>query len=127
MDGTESKRRWFCPTPGSLVILSLAVTGILFFSQRFQWFGFNHNKGWTVLIVVASVGVVLVLVLLWWILALVFRLRFQFSIRSLLVLVIAVQRYQIVAIVLKELMGHRVPEQVGMHLNAGDGRILIAQ
>ena len=90
MEGTESKRRFLYPTPGWLVILSLAVTGILFLSERFQWFPFNTHKGWTVLIAAASVGVVLALMLLWLIIALVFRLRFQFSIRSLLVLVIAV-------------------------------------
>jgi len=90
MPTRESKRRFFYPTPGWLVILSLAVTGILFLSERFQCFGFNTHKGWTVLIAVASVGVVLALMLLWLIIALVFRLRFQFSIRSLLVLVIAV-------------------------------------
>jgi len=50
-------RRFFYPTPSWLVILSLAVTNILFLSERFQWFGFNTHKGWTVLIAVASVGV----------------------------------------------------------------------
>ena len=42
------------------------------------------------LIAVASVGVFLLLMLLWFLAALVFRLRFQFSILSLLVLVVAV-------------------------------------
>ena len=42
------------------------------------------------LIAVASVGVFLLLMLLWFLAALVFRLRFQFSILSLLVLTVAV-------------------------------------
>ncbi len=84
------KRRWFCPTPGWLILALLAVEGLLWLSERFQWFGFNHHKGWTVLIAVASVAVAMLLMLLWFVVALVFRLRFQFSIRSLLVLVVAV-------------------------------------
>ena len=59
------------------------MTGVLFLSERFQWFGFNSHKGWTVLIAVAGVGVVLAFMLLWWLAALVFRWQFQFSIRSL--------------------------------------------
>ncbi len=90
MNASELKRRWFYPTPGWLVLVSLATTGFMYLSERFQWFAFNHYKGWTVLIGVASVVAVLVVMLLWWVLALLFRLRFQFSIRSLLVLVVAV-------------------------------------
>jgi len=67
MPTPEPQRRWFYPTPGWLVILSLAVTVILFLSERFQWFGFNTHKGWTVLIAVASVGGVLVVMFLWFV------------------------------------------------------------
>ncbi len=90
MDASEPKRRWFYPTPGWLVILSLAVTGVLFLSERFQWFGFNTHKGWTVLLAVAAVGLFLALMLVWLLIALAFRMRFQYSIRSLLLLVVAV-------------------------------------
>ena len=83
---TPEKRRWYCPTPGWLVLGSLAVTGLLFLSEKWRWFGFNEHKGWTVLIAVAGVGVVLLAMLLWLLVALVFRWRFQFSIRTLLVL-----------------------------------------
>ena len=69
---------------------SLAVTGLLFLSERWRWFGFNEHKGWTVLIAVAAVGVVLASMLLWFAVALVFRWRFQFGIRTLLVLMVAV-------------------------------------
>ena len=66
------------------------MTGLLFLSERWRWFWFNERKGWTVLIAVAAVGAVLLTMLLWWLAALVFRWRLQFSIRSLLVLVVAV-------------------------------------
>ena len=90
MDSPNPKRRWFYPTPAWLLVGLLAVEGLLWLSERFQWFGFNHDKGWTVLIAVGTVGILLVLMLLWFIAALIFRWRFQFSIRSLLVLVVAV-------------------------------------
>jgi len=89
MEAAE-KRRWYCPTPGWLVPASLAVTGLLFLSERWRWFSFNAHKGWTVLMAVAGVGVVLLAMLLWSLAALVFRWRFQFGIRTLLVLVVAV-------------------------------------
>ena len=78
--------RWLLPTPGRLLAVLLGVEGFLWLSERFQWFPFNHHKGWTVLIAVAAVGVFLLLMLLWFLLALVLRLRFQFSVRSLLML-----------------------------------------
>ena len=88
----ESQSRWRCfyPTPAWLVYASLLVTAILFFSERWRWFPFNEHKGWTVLMAVTGVGVVLLLMLLWFLSALLFRLRFQFSIRLLLVLVVVV-------------------------------------
>ena len=89
MDAPE-KRRWFVPTPAWLVLASLAVTAVLFLSERWRWLPFNEHKGWTVLVAVAGVGVVLVAMLLWFVVALIFRRRFQFSIRLLLVLVVAV-------------------------------------
>ena len=78
------KLRWFYPTPGRLLVVLLAVEGILVLSE--PWF----PKGYAVLIAIASVGVALVLMLLWFVLALLFRCRFQFSIRSLLLLTVVV-------------------------------------
>ena len=69
---------------------SLAVTGVLFLSEQFQWFAFNRHKGWTVLIAVAGVGVLVWLSLVWFVAALVLRRRFQFSVRSLLLLAVVV-------------------------------------
>ena len=71
-----------------LIVALLVVEGLLWLSDRFQWP--TWHKGYAVLIAVASVAVVFVVMLLWLIVALIFRLRFQFSIRSLFVLTVAV-------------------------------------
>jgi hypothetical protein len=84
------RRRWFRLTPGWLPVVLLAVEGFLLLSERFRWFAFNEHKGWRVLIAVASAASVLVLMSGWFAVTLLFRLRFQFSVRSLLVLTVAV-------------------------------------
>ena len=66
------------------------MEGLLWLSERYPWFWFNEKKGWTVLIGVAVVGVTMLIMLLWFVASLLFRWRFQFSIRSLLVLTVAV-------------------------------------
>ena len=48
------------------------------------------HKGYAVLTAVVSLGLVFVVMLLWFVVSLLFRRRFQFSIRSLLVLTVAV-------------------------------------
>ncbi|MGA2034722.1 MAG: hypothetical protein ABSG68_20940 [Thermoguttaceae bacterium] len=68
----------------------LVVEGLLWLSERFQWFAFNAHKGWTVLIALDSVGVAVLFMLFWFVACLIFRWRFQFSTRSLLVLTVAV-------------------------------------
>ncbi len=73
-------------TPGHYLLALLAVEGLLFLSQWFRWL----PKGWPVLIAVASVGVVVLGMFVWFGVAVVLRLRFQFSIRSLLVLTVVV-------------------------------------
>ncbi len=89
MDET-TRPRWYRLTPGRLVIGLLLVECLLWLSERFQWFAFNQHKGWTVLFGVVGVGLAVLLMLLWFIIALLSRLRFQFSIRSLFVLTVAV-------------------------------------
>ncbi|MBC8873174.1 MAG: hypothetical protein H8E44_27385 [Planctomycetes bacterium] len=96
MPETRPKRRWYHITPDRLIYGLLAVEGFLFLSEWFQWFAFNEKKGWTVLIAVAAVCLVVVVMLLWLVASLLFRWRFQFSVtsqfsvRSLVVLVVAV-------------------------------------
>ena len=82
--------RWYRLSPDRVVLGLLVMECVLWLSERFQWFGFNLHKGWTVLIAVAVVGVAMLLMLGWFVVALFFRWRFQFSIRSLLVLTVAV-------------------------------------
>jgi hypothetical protein len=78
--------RWFYPTPGRLLFLLLSGEGILLL---LNWFELTP-KGWAVLIAIASVCAMLLLLLGWFLLALLFHWRFQFSVRSLLLLTIAV-------------------------------------
>ena len=89
MPTPEPKRRWFHLSPDRFVIALLLGVCLLWLSERFQWFGFNHHKGWTVLIAVAAVGVAALVMLLWWVVSLIFRWRFQFGIRSLLAFCLA--------------------------------------
>ena len=88
MADSVPKPRWYRLTPDRFVIGLLIVECLLWLSERFQWFSFNAHKGWTVLIAVAAVGATILLMLLSLVIALVFRWRFQFSIRSLLVMVV---------------------------------------
>jgi hypothetical protein len=88
MPTLTTKRPWFRFTPGRLLAVLLAAEGVLWLSERFQWFGWH--KGYAVLTAVASVVAFFLLMLIWFLLALVFRWRFQYSILSLLVLMVAV-------------------------------------
>ena len=81
-------RRWFCPRPGWLVPGLLVMEGLLWLSDRFRWLPW-HN-GYAVLTAVASLGMTMLLMLGWFAAAMIFRWHFQFSIRSLLVLTVAV-------------------------------------
>ena len=89
-DSPTPKLRWFHLTPGRGVVGLLVLELLLICSERFEWFAFNRHKGWTVLIGLAAIVVVMLLMFLWFLAALLFRLRFQFSIRSLLLLTVVV-------------------------------------
>ena len=90
MTDPTPKPRWFHPTPDRFVIGLLVVECLLWLSEKFQWFRFNTYEGWTVLIAVATVGIVGLLMLIWFTGSLLFRLQFQFTIRSLLGLTVVV-------------------------------------
>jgi hypothetical protein len=81
---------WYHLTPARFFTGLLAAQIFLLLSERFQWFPFNTHKGWTVLIAVGVVGLAVVVVLLWGLICLLFRRRFQFSFRSLLVFLVGV-------------------------------------
>ncbi len=82
--------RWLRPSPGRLVALLLIVEGLLWLSERFKWFPFNAHKGWTVLIAVATAGVFFLLMAVRLAAALLRRWPLQFTIRTLLILTVAV-------------------------------------
>jgi hypothetical protein len=88
-DQKPPARRWYRLTPDRLVLGVLGVEGFLVLSEWFGWFAFN-GQTWTVLIALAAVGLTLLLMLLWFVAALLFRWRFQYGIRSLMLLVVAV-------------------------------------
>ena len=85
MSEPTAQPRWFCPTPGWLVLGLLALEGLILVSE--QWFPFSV-RGWIVLIEV--LGVMILLMPLWFAAGLIFRWRFQFSIRSVLLLTVTV-------------------------------------
>jgi hypothetical protein len=78
------------PKPDSRYWAMSLGEGVLLLSEQFHWFPFNQHKGWTVLIALATVVLTLLLMVLWFTAALVFRLRFQYSLRSLLLMVFVV-------------------------------------
>ena len=90
MTDPSARTRWYRVTPDRCVLGLLALEAFLLLSAWFRWFPFNQHKGWTVLICLATVGAALFLMFLWFLAALVFRLRFQFSILALLLLAVVV-------------------------------------
>jgi phosphate/sulfate permease len=86
----KAHSRWYRLTPDRVVVALLALEGFLLLSAWFRWFPFNQYKGWTVLVAIAGVGAAMLLMFLWFLAAVVFRWRFQFSILSLLVLTVVV-------------------------------------
>jgi hypothetical protein len=89
MTDTETPRRWYRPTPGHLVALLFAVEGFLLLSAQFEWFAFGRMKGIPSVLCVAAVAGTIVLLFAWFLLAILFRLRFQYSLRSLMLLTLA--------------------------------------
>jgi hypothetical protein len=82
--------RWYHLTPDRFFAGLLGVQVFLFLSEQFQWFWFNEHKGWTVLIAVGVIGLAVLVMLVWGLVCLCVRRRFQFSFRSLLVFSVAV-------------------------------------
>jgi hypothetical protein len=76
-----------------LLVLTIAVAiPFSWLSERFQWFAFDEKRDWAVFPSIASVILTIVAMLLWFVLmlALRFRWQFQFSIRTLLILAVIV-------------------------------------
>jgi hypothetical protein len=91
MDSTfEPTQRWYHPRPTHLVLALFAVQGLLMLSERYRWFDFNRQPGCAVLIALAAVAAFLVVFLFWFAGSLLFRWRFQYGLRLLPLLVVAV-------------------------------------
>ncbi len=86
---SEPKRSRLHLSPDRFVVGLLLAICLIWLSDHFQWFGFNHHKGWTVLMSVAAVVVAALVMLLWWFTGLIFHWHFQFGIRSLLAFCLA--------------------------------------
>lgn len=80
-DTPQAQPRWFHLTPGRFVFLLLAIEVLLWLSDRFGWLGWH--KGYAVLTGVAVVGVAMLLMLVWFGVALIFsrRLPTRYQIR----------------------------------------------
>ena len=84
----RSKRRWFRPTPDRLIVGLVAIEGLVWLSDWLRWPAWH--KGYAVLTTLALLGVAPAAMFVWFLGSLLFRWRFQFSLHSLLVLVVVV-------------------------------------
>jgi hypothetical protein len=85
-DRKPPKLRWFYPRLRWVLIALLAVEGFLVLSEQVGWFGFREDKVGPFVIALAAVIVSILLTILWIVLRMGFRRRFQFSLRSLVIL-----------------------------------------
>ena len=90
METPRPRLRWLRLTPDHVVPGLLALEGLLLLAERFGWFTFDRHKGYAPLVTIAAVGAALLLTLLWFLVAILFRRRFQFSLLSLMLLVVVV-------------------------------------
>jgi len=89
-EAVESKPRWYIPTPGELVALLLATELLFLLADRLSLFGLTRGSGWNVLAAVAAFLLVLLVLLVWFGIALLLRRRsrsnFQFTVITLFLL-----------------------------------------
>jgi hypothetical protein len=86
MPTPEPKLRWFHSTPSRFLLIILAWEGVLFLFEQFHWV----QKGWSVIIAIASLGAALSFLILWFIFALLFHWRFRYGIRTLIATTVVV-------------------------------------
>jgi hypothetical protein len=77
-------------TPECAVFALLAMEGLLIAFEWCRWFPFNKHKGWTVLIALACAAIALLLLLLWLLTSVLLQRRFQFGLRALFLVTLAV-------------------------------------
>lgn len=92
MTAGQTPNRWFAMTLDRVLVGLLIVQGLLFLSDRFDWFAFSKHKGRTVLIAVAVTGAVLLIAALIGLTRLAISWRTkkpppQFGLRSMLLFV----------------------------------------
>ena len=83
------KPRSYHVTADCVIVGLLPFEGFLVLSEWFGWFPFN-GQSWTVLIAFAGMTLAVFLLLLWFTVALLFRRRFQYHIRSLMLLAVGI-------------------------------------
>ena len=86
----KPRRRWFHPRLNWVLFALLAVEGFLLLSEQLGWFGFHEDKGNTLAIALAAVIVSMLLMFFWVVARFAFRRRFQYSLRTLLLLMLLV-------------------------------------
>lgn len=83
---SSAKRLWYASSTGKFVGCVLLLQAILYLSQHFQWFPFNHHKGYTVLIAVvataAAIGLLFACCAVGWL----FKWKCQFTLTTLLLI-----------------------------------------
>ena len=84
MTTDPTKPRWYVPSPGRLIAGLLIIELCLLLADRLSLFGVERGSGWNVIWAVAIFLAVIVVGVFWFVVALVFKRRFQFGIISLI-------------------------------------------
>jgi hypothetical protein len=82
-----SKRAWYAPTTAKYLLLIFLGQLFLYFSQQGQWFAFNREKGYVVLITFAATVLLLLLLIAFMLVGRLFKVKAQFSLAMLLLMV----------------------------------------
>lgn len=90
MTTEPTKPRFYTPTPGKMIAGLLIIELCLFTADSLSLFGMERGSGWNVIWAIGIFFAVIVGGLVWFVVALVFRRKFQFSILSLISLMCVV-------------------------------------
>lgn len=85
----DRRPRWFHITPERFVGALIVVEIFLWLSDGYRWFAFDEKKGLPLLIALAALAISLLGFAVRFLFALTFHRRFQFGIRTLLLLTLA--------------------------------------
>jgi hypothetical protein len=87
---TPRKTPWYIPTPAKYLLFVLLMQAFLIASATFRWFEFNQHKGHSVLITIERTALLLFLMAGWLLVSLFFKARPQFSLATLMLLVLVI-------------------------------------